>query len=169
MNTLTPQTSRFDRSLWKFLLGLPLITLVPVGAMAERAAVNQLVADRAASPQRVAATPCPMAETTQVTVSFTSQETDLSAVKAKMESRTKELEALAKEAGITSFVLQSMNYSVYANNPGGCNPIATGPYQTNGSMSYSVEPAGKATDFMSLMSKKGFIGGLNVNMYRQCQ
>jgi len=117
--------------------------------------------------------PCPMTENAQVNVNFNSQETDLAQIKTIMNDKLKEIEALAKEAGVEQFDLQSMNYSIYANNPGGCNCSSEGGvhlmYQLSGNMSFNTQPSGKATDLMILLNKKGYTSGLNVNMFRQCR
>ncbi len=116
---------------------------------------------------------CPMTENSQINVSFNSQETDLSKIKSQMESRLKSIEALAKQAGVDQFEMQSMNYNIYANSSGGYNCAAgetagNNVYQLNGNISFNVQPSGKATDLMVLLDKNGYVSGLNVNMYRAC-
>ena len=118
------------------------------------------------------AAPCPMTDNSQVSINFNSQETDLTQVKTIMNNRLKEIEALAKEAGVDKFEMQSMSYNIYENNPSGCNCATEAGkhsmYQLSGSMSFNVLPSEKAADLMVLLNKKGYTSGLNVSMYRQC-
>jgi uncharacterized protein YggE len=116
--------------------------------------------------------PCPMTENSSININFNSQRTGLSQVKNMMNDKIKEVEALAKEAGVDKFELQSMNYSIYTNTPGGYDCAndenSCNVYQLNGSMSFTILPSEKGADLMILLQKKGYTAGLNVNMYRSC-
>ncbi len=116
--------------------------------------------------------PCPMTENSSINISFNSQRTDLSQIKNLMNDKLKEVEALAKEAGVEKFEMQSMNYNIHTNTSGGyiCadDENSCNVYQLNGNMSFMILPSEKGTDLMILLQKKGYTAGLNVNMYRSC-
>jgi uncharacterized protein YggE len=121
---------------------------------------------------------CPMHDDTTVNVSFNNNnEKDISVVKALVDRKTAEVQAIAKEAGVTSLDLQSMNYSINANgnNSGGCSASedsaapANMNYQVYGNLNFKIQPADKGTAFLEMLVKKGFNANLNVNTYKQCQ
>jgi uncharacterized protein YggE len=112
---------------------------------------------------------CTMQDTGQVSITFNSTESDLTKIAPMMDQKTKEVEALAKESGIDKLDFQSSNYSIYTNNNGSCGASSSNTYQYNGSVSFNITPAAKATDFMVLLTQKGYSANVNVSSYKQCQ
>ena len=115
---------------------------------------------------------CPMTEDTQININFNSEETDLSQVNTIMDNKLKEIEDLAKAAGVEDIEMQSMNYNIYVNNPGGCNCPTDADkqkiYRLNGNMNFKVQPSEKALELLVQLNNKGYAGGMNVNKYRRC-
>lgn len=115
---------------------------------------------------------CPMIDQSQVNINFNSRYSDLNQIKELMDNKIKEVEAMAKQAGIEKIVLQSMNYNIYANDRNAYTDIVDEEnkriYQLNGNISFNIEPADNALELMEMLINKGYFGGLNVNKYRRC-
>lgn len=106
---------------------------------------------------------CTMNETAQVSVSFNGTDKDVSVVKGKLDGKINEMKALAQDLNFTKFDVQSSNYSVNSNYSSGYG--SEPQYNYSGSASFNVLPAEKATEFMVLLSKKGYQASVNVNSY----
>jgi uncharacterized protein YggE len=105
---------------------------------------------------------CPI-ENAQVSVSFSGMDTNVAAARSKMDAKIAEIKAEAQEQGFVKLVMQSHNYNistVYSGANGG-EPR----FQYNGSISFSLQPADKAVDFMELLAKKGYQANVNVNSF----
>ena len=98
---------------------------------------------------------CGMTETATININFNSLENNLDEIKPKFDTKVSGILSLSKKASVT-LSIQSMSYNIYPNNRN---------YQYNGSVSYIVTPSDKALDFMSLLSKEGYMANLNVNAY----
>jgi uncharacterized protein YggE len=104
-----------------------------------------------------------MTENAQISINFNGVETDASVVKTKFDGKMAEIEKLLKEAGLDKFEMQSMNYSINPQNYGGGG---NSMFSYNGSLSYMVQPSGKATTLMAELTKKGYQTSVNVSAYR---
>ncbi len=102
-------------------------------------------------------------ETAQISVNFNGTERDVAAAKAAVDAKTAEIKSLAEEQGFTKFEVQSHNISISSNS----NRNASGDpmVQYNGNTSFTVVPADKAVDFMSLLVKRGYRVSININSY----
>jgi hypothetical protein len=102
-------------------------------------------------------------ENAQVSVSFTGVEKDVTAAKAALDAKIAEVKSLADEQSFTKFELQSHNYNMNTNanrNSGGDPQV-----QYSGNASFSIVPADKAVEFMSLLVKRGYRVNVNINSY----
>lgn len=111
---------------------------------------------------------CPFNETSSINVSFNSTETELSQLKTIMATKISQIEAYAKDKGITKIELQNSSYSISTNSSGNCDDAAAN-FQFYGNASFNVEPADKGAEFMSYLVEKGITANLSMNSYRQCQ
>lgn len=126
-------------------------------------------ADRQAS---VSGEDCPMKEDSYVSVNFNNLKVDMNDAKSILDKKIGELMTLGEEAGIKP-VLQNLNYNIYSSGDGsscceggGCLSISS--YQANGSANFQMPSAAKASEFTSLLMKKGYQASLNVSAYRNC-
>ena len=115
---------------------------------------------------------CSVKETANINVSFNNLKVDVDAIRATVEGKIEQIKAMARDMGIESIKVQNFSYNIYSNGGGGdccgdeCEKNDT--YQSNGSVSFVVEPVAKATAFSKALIKKGFLANLNVNGYSQC-
>jgi uncharacterized protein YggE len=102
-------------------------------------------------------------ETAQISVNFNGTERDVAAAKAAVDAKTAEVKALAEDQGFTKFEIQSHNININSNSNRNTNgdPMV----QYNGNTSFTVVPADKAVDFMSLLVKRGYRVSVNINSY----
>jgi hypothetical protein len=129
-------------------------------------AVITLVVCAAAVPvatgaQAITRPTCPV-ENAQVNVTFSGMDTDVTAARAKLDAKMAEIKGLAQEQQFTELVVQSHNYSI---STGYAGAGAEARYQYNGNISFRLQPAEKALDFMQLLAKKGYQTSINVNSY----
>ena len=103
-----------------------------------------------------------LVENAQVAVSFSGIETDITAVRSKLDAKIAELKGLAEEQQFTKLVVQSSNYSISTNYNGGA---ADTRYQFSGNVNFTILPAQRAVDFMQMLTKKGYQANVNVNAY----
>ena len=106
-----------------------------------------------------------MTENASISISFNSVEPDVSKIKGKMDAQLADIEKLMKEAGLSKYEMQSMNYSISPQNYGSMNSA----YQMSGSFSFMVQPSDKATGLMASLTKKGYQANVNVSSYRNGQ
>jgi len=136
------------------LIVLTALCLLPLGAQAE-SLVSRLMPNMA-NPN------CQTTETCSISISFSSIEKDVNTATTLMDTKTKEIEALVKQAGIEKFDMQSVNYSLSPYNSG----YGNSQWQFSGSVSINVTPSDKGKDLLVLLTNKGYQGSLNVSAYR---
>jgi uncharacterized protein YggE len=105
---------------------------------------------------------CDLKGTATVNITFNGSESDVSAIKAKFDSKIEEANSLAKEIKMDKPMLQSMNYNINPQYDNG----SMDSFQFNGNATFRITPLEKASDYMSMLVKKGFHASLNVNSYR---
>ena len=105
---------------------------------------------------------CPVAETVQISVSFSGIEVDPTNLQGKLDGKIAELKKLAKEVGVENVSIQSTNYNVSSQMYGGTQ---SQQYQFSGSVSLTLQPLKKAEEFFVMLSKKGMQSSLNVSSY----
>lgn len=112
---------------------------------------------------------CPITETAQVSININKYEVDLVQSRAIFDKAVADINALAKENGVT-LELVSYGYNVYNGNMGGaCSQSGNGCNQLSGSITYDVKPLDKSDDFSAALSRVGYPGNLNVNAVATCQ
>jgi hypothetical protein len=102
---------------------------------------------------------CPV-ENAQVSVNLNGMDQDVAAVRAKLDAKIAEVKSLAAQQSFTKVTVQSLSYNINSNFNGGDTR-----FQYNGNISFSILPAGKAVDFMELLTKKGYQASVNVSSY----
>jgi|HubBroStandDraft_3_1064219.scaffolds.fasta_scaffold46814_3 uncharacterized protein YggE len=102
-------------------------------------------------------------ETAQISVNFNGTERDVAAAKATIDAKTAEIKALAEDQGFTKFEIQSHNININSN--ANRNTSGDPMVQYNGNTSFTVVPADKAVEFMSLLVKRGYRVSVNINSY----
>jgi hypothetical protein len=122
-------------------------------------------ASQATPPTPLSESNCTLTENARLTINFSGQEKEASAVKGKFDTQIDEVKKMAKTAALSKFEEQSMNYNINAQSTGG---DMDSTYRFNGSAVFVLEPADKAANFVDLLSKKGYKANLNVNSYRNC-
>lgn len=143
----------------RFILFFAVAMLLTASAMADRKA-------------SVSGADCPMKEDSYVNVNFNNLKVDMSDAKAVLDKKIGELMALGEEAGVKP-VLQNLSYNIYSSSGGascceGGDCLSVSSYQANGSANFQMSSAAQASEFVSLLMKKGYQANLNVSAYRNC-
>lgn len=111
---------------------------------------------------------CPVTETAQVSININKYEVDIVQSRAIFDKTLADINALAKENGVT-LELVSYGYNVYNGNMGGaCSQSGNGCNQISGNINYDVKPLDKSDDFAAALSRAGFPGNLNINATTSC-
>jgi uncharacterized protein YggE len=102
-------------------------------------------------------------ETAQISVNFNGTERDVAAAKAAVDAKTAEIKSLGEDQGFTKFEMGSHNLNINSNSNRNTNgdPMV----QYNGNTTFTVAPADKAVEFMSLLVKRGYRVNVNINSY----
>ncbi|MDD9900277.1 MAG: SIMPL domain-containing protein [Alphaproteobacteria bacterium] len=133
----------------------------------------EMVAMRKAAPMNQAQKNCALEGKASVRVQFKDSSVDIEKVQEYVDTKMKSAQAQAKEAGLTSVEIQSMNYSLRTqnNNYNDCSKenLDKPDFRVNGSVTFEVEPREKAAAFMALLTKQGYEANLNVNAYKRCR
>jgi hypothetical protein len=116
--------------------------------------------DRAVVAKTVVAE-CPMQEQVNLSINFNFQINSPAEAKSKFDAKLVAIEALAKQAKLKKWTLQSMSYSVSSN--GGYNEGDS--FSFSGSASYQTDNADQAIALMEQLSKQKFNSSVSVNKY----
>lgn len=108
---------------------------------------------------------CKLQETATVSLSLNGLAETPEKIMDLIESKARDITAMATAKGATKFDLQSKNYSINSASNSG---MASG-YNYNANYSFVVEPASLAVTLMQESAKSGVVVSMNVNSYRQCQ
>jgi hypothetical protein len=131
--------------------------LLPALAMAGEPGVSAL-ANRAVA--RGAVPGC-LQENVSVSINFNFKVASPHEAKETFDAHLRDIDTFAKQAGLKKWTLQSMNYSVSAQNSGMGEPT----YQLSGNASYQTDNADQAFVLMDQLSKQKMYVNVNVNKY----
>jgi len=103
-----------------------------------------------------------MQEQVNVSINFNFQVGSPKEAKETFDARLRDIDAFVKQANLKKWELQSMNYSVSAQN----NGYGDTNYQLSGSASYQTDNADQAFALMDQLTKQKLYVNVNVSKYR---